>query len=111
LYGYGTQNKDYIISKIKTFILLQLLAVAVVIVVFSGYYLLTKGTPGTVTGILYTAESRSAVIDGQVVKEGNTIHGVTVVKIYKAEVEFKKNYKVWKQRVGQCPNPIWTEDD
>lgn len=91
--------------------MLQLLAVAVVIVVFSGYYLLTKGTPGTVTGILYTAESRSAVIDGQVVKEGNTIHGVTVVKIYKAEVEFKKNYKAWKQRVEQRPNPIWTEDD
>jgi len=36
---------------------------------------------------------------------------VTVVKIHEAEVEFKKNHKLWKQRVGQSPNPAWTEDD
>jgi hypothetical protein len=48
--------------------------------VFAGYYLLTKPKPGTVTGIFYAAESPSAVIDGQVVKEGDTIRGVKVVK-------------------------------
>lgn len=108
---YGTRSKDFIISKIKTLILLQLLVVAAVIVVFSGYHLLTKARPGTVTGILYTVESPSALIDGQIVKEGDIIRGVTVVKIHEAEVEFKKNHKLWKQRVGQPPNPAWTEDD
>ncbi len=84
---------------------------AAVIVVFSGYHLLTKARPGTVTGILYTVESPSALIDGQIVKKGDIIRGVTVVKIHEAEVEFKKNHKLWKQRVGQPPNPAWTEDD
>lgn len=111
MYGYGTQNKGHIISKIKTLILLQLLVTAAVIVVFLGYYLLTKAEPGTVTGILYTQESPSAVIDGRVVREGDTIQGVTVLKIHKAEVEFHRNYKVWKQRVGQRPNPAWTKTD
>ena len=91
--------------------MLQLLVMAAVIVVFAGYYLSTKPRPGTVTGILYTAESPSAVIDGQVVKEGDTIHGVKVIKTHKAEVEFRKDRKVWKQRVGRRPNSAWIEDD
>jgi len=82
-----------------------------VIVVFWGYHLLTKVEPGTITGILYTVESPSALIDGQVVKEGDIMRGVTVLKIHRTEVEFKKKDKVWKQRVGQRPNPAWTEED
>lgn len=112
LYAYRTQNGVYIISKTKTLVLLQFLAIAVVIAVFLGHSLLTTARQGVVTGILYTTiESSSAVIDGQIVKEGDTIHNVTVTKIHKSEVEFEKNGKRWKQRVGQRPNPAWTENE
>lgn len=109
-YSYRTQNKDFIISRIKALILIQLLVIAAVFVVFSGYHLFAKRESGTVTGILYTAEGSSAIIDGQLVKEGGTIYGITVVKIYKTEVEFRKNGRLWKQRVGQRPNPAWKKD-
>lgn len=109
--GYGTQNKDYIISKIKALILFHLLVMVAVIVVFWGYHLLTKVEPGTITGILYTVESPSALIDGQVVKEGDIMRGVTALKIHRTEVEFKKNHKVWKQRVGERPSSAWAGQD
>ena len=100
LYGYRTQNKDFIISGTKTLILIQLFVIAAVFVVFSGYHLFTKQELGTVTGILYTAEGSSTIIDGKVVKEGDTINGVTVVRIHRTEVEFSKNGRLWKQCVG-----------
>jgi len=106
-YGYRTHNKGFIISKIKALILIQLFVIAAVLVVFSGYYLFTKQELGTVTGILYTIENSSAIIDGQIVMEGDTINGVTVVKIYRTEVEFRKNGRLWKQRVGQRPGSAW----
>jgi len=87
--------------------LIQLFAIAAVFVVFLGYHLFGKTRPGTVTGILYTIENSSALIDGQIVKEGDTINGATVVKIYRTEVEFRKNGRLWKQRVGQRPRSAW----
>jgi len=80
-----------------------------VFVVFSGYHLFGSARHGTVKGILYTVENSSAIIDDQLVKEGDTIDGVTVLKIDRDKVEFEKNHKVWEQRVGQRPNPAWTE--
>jgi len=109
-YGYRTQNKDFIISGTKALIVIQLFVIAAVFVVFSGYHLFTKQELGTVTGILYTIENSSALIDGQIVKEGDTINGVTVVRIHRTEVEFRKNGRLWKQRVAQRPNPAWKKD-
>ncbi len=52
-----------------------------------------------VKGILYTEDSRSAVIGNHIVHEGEEILGVTVVKISKDSVEFEMNGKKWTQKV------------
>lgn len=62
---------------------------------------------GMVTGILYAMEESSAVIDKQVVRTGDTLHGVTIVSIEKFIVEFEKDGTRWKQRVREKPNPAW----
>ncbi len=52
-----------------------------------------------VKGILYTEDSRSAVIGNHIVHEGEEILGVTVVKISRDSVEFEMNGKKWTQKV------------
>ncbi len=64
-----------------------------------------------VRGVLYTAEDSSALIDDHIVKEGETIYGVTVVKIDSDAVEFSKYGKTWKQRVREKPDPAWNKDE
>lgn len=51
----------------------------------------------TVTGILYSADKPSAVIGVDIVHEGDTIHGATIVKIDKKEVHFEKDGEAWSQ--------------
>lgn len=53
----------------------------------------------TVKGIVLSGDKSSAIIDNQIVREGEEILGATVVKINKDSVEFEKNGKSWKQRV------------
>ena len=62
---------------------------------------------GVVKGIIYNMKNPTALIDGNIAKEGDDINGVTVVKIYKDKVIFKKNRKQWEQRVHERPNPAW----
>jgi len=52
-----------------------------------------------VKGILYSEDSRSAVIGSQIVHEGDQIRGVTVVRINKDSLEFEMNGKKWAQAV------------
>ncbi len=52
-----------------------------------------------VKGIVSSGDSSSAIIDNQIVREGEEILGATVVKINKDSVEFEKKGKSWKQRV------------
>ncbi len=66
-----------------------------------------KATHGLVKGIVYSSEKPSAVVDHKIVHEGETIHGVAVVKIYKHKVEFEKNGKKWEQKVQQTPEAYW----
>ena len=58
---------------------------------------------GIVTGILFSEENPSAVVDKNIVHEGDSVHGVKVVKIYKEEVEFEKAGKRWVQKVKEEP--------
>jgi len=53
----------------------------------------------------------STMIDNQVLKEGDTIYGARVVKIYPKKVEFKKDGKCWTQRICEHPNPAWEEPE
>lgn len=64
---------------------------------------------GIVVGIVFSKANPSAVIADSIVREGNTIHGVKVVKIYRDRIEFEKNGKNWTQQVGDSPNPAWQE--
>lgn len=66
-----------------------------------------KATRGVVTGVLYSMYKPSAIVDHKIVHEGDTIHGVTVVKIYKDKVKFSKKGKNWEQEVRQTPEAYW----
>jgi len=52
-----------------------------------------------VTGILYSEDNPSAIIGGAIVREGDMIDDVKVVKIRKNSVEFEKNGKKWTQEM------------
>jgi hypothetical protein len=60
-----------------------------------------------VSGILYDKDNPSAIIDGKILKEGNTIHGVKVIKIYEDKVEFEKNSRKWTQKAGEKADTFW----
>lgn len=48
-----------------------------------------------ITGILYSEDNPSAIIGGAIVREGDMINDVKVVKIHKNSVEFEKNGEKW----------------
>jgi len=50
-----------------------------------------------ITGILYSEDNPSAIIGGAIVREGDMIDDVKVVKIRKNIVEFEKNGEKWTQ--------------
>ena len=67
----------------------------------------TRPTRGEVTAILYAEDNPTAVIDGKIVHEADTIHGVKVAKIRPDDVEFVKNRNRWRQKVRQTPAAFW----
>ncbi len=63
-----------------------------------------------VTGILFSDEP-SAVVDGQVVKEGDILYGrIKVNRILLDQVEFERDGYHWFQRVGWKPDQAWTAE-
>jgi hypothetical protein len=66
-----------------------------------------KPTHGMVTGIVYSADKPSAIVDRKIVHERDVIHGATVVKIYRDSVKFSKKSKNWEQKVQQAPEAYW----
>jgi len=52
-----------------------------------------------VKGIVYSQNKPSAIINNQIITEGQTINGATIVRITKDAVEFKSNDKQWTQQV------------
>lgn len=67
-----------------------------------------KSPRGVVTGIVYSEDKPSAIIERDVVHEGQTIRGVKVVKIQKSRVEFDKQGQKWSQAVGELANAAWS---
>ncbi|MHC4476235.1 MAG: hypothetical protein ACYTEL_11355 [Planctomycetota bacterium] len=67
-----------------------------------------ESTRGVVSGVLYS-DDPSALIDTQILKAGDAIHGVTIVKILEDRVEFEKNGRRWTQQVGEIPAPEWQQ--
>jgi len=64
-------------------------------------------TRGMVTGIVFSDQSPSALIDGRIVHEADMVHGVKVVKIHRDRIEFGKNDAKWQQKVRQIPEKYW----
>ncbi len=69
-----------------------------------------KARPGLMTAILYTISGSSVVIDDKILYEGDTIHGVKVVKIHEDNVEFARNTNRWTQQIHQVPPPAWDQN-
>lgn len=53
----------------------------------------------TVTGIVFSQHNPSAIVHGKIVRQNDTVNGVTVVSISKDSVEFEKDGKRWVQQV------------
>ena len=62
---------------------------------------------GLIRGIVSSEDSFTALIDTQAVREGDTIHGVKIVKIYVDKVEFEKNGRQWTQGLNETPSRQW----
>ena len=62
---------------------------------------------GKVSMILCDDKKPMAVINDKKVKVGHYFNDVQVVRIGKAQVDFKKGSQVWTQRVGEEANPAW----
>ena len=99
--------------------LMWVLAVAIVVAAVAGYKIWqAKKEPiqqeqvaagyGKITGIFYSDDNPSAIVEGEVVYQGDMIRGVKVVKIHRDRVEFEKNGKVWSQWVQEEPKPNWS---
>lgn len=56
---------------------------------------------------LYTQDVYATVVDCRLLREGDRIDGVTVVKIYEDRVEFEKDGKRWTRKEGDAPDPAW----
>lgn len=95
---------------LKILLILQILTLIAAVAGASAYFLKDKNSQrGVVKGILYTGIDSSVMIDNQVLKEGDTIYGTTIEKIYPKEVEFRRDGKRWSQRICEHPDPAWNE--
>jgi hypothetical protein len=54
-----------------------------------------------VTAIVYGEENASAIVCGNVVREGDVIEGCKVVKIYEDKVEFEKKGKTFTKKMNE----------
>ncbi len=62
---------------------------------------------GHISCIVWTEDHRIAMIGTKLVREGDIIDGVTVVKIRMDRIEFEKDGKRWTQKEGDAPDPAW----
>ncbi len=66
-------------------------------------------TYGLISSILYSGVDSLVVIDGEIMREGDMLYGIQIVRILRNEIEFAKDRRIWKQRLGESPPEIWTE--
>ena len=67
----------------------------------------TSAAERMVTGIVFSPDRPSAVVGSQVLYEGDTTQGVTVVRIYRDKVQFEKGGAKWTQAVDEKPASNW----
>lgn len=89
----------------KSRALLPVVILGIFIILVGLVYFLWPATKGAeivpvkiqVTGILYSDDKSSAIVNGKVVRKGDIINDVNVVEIHKNSVEFESKGKRWTQ--------------
>ena len=66
-----------------------------------------KPTRGMVTGIVFSRDKQTALIDRRIVHPRDKIHGVMIAGIQPDTVNFEKNGAGWTQKVRQFPHENW----
>ncbi len=96
-------------KKSSLHVLLLVFAVVIVAGIAYHFWPTLKGPPSmteaavvsnknvSLTGILYTEDNPTAVVDGKIVHEDDVIGGVRVLKIHKHKVEFESSGQRWSQ--------------
>jgi hypothetical protein len=99
-------------------------AVAILVISLGIFYLISNGSTlwaevlslsssratqsaGLVSGILLSNKKPCAIVDNQLVHEGDVIHRVRIVDIQKDRVVFERNGQTWVQHVHEKPNANW----
>lgn len=84
----------------------------IAVILFVWFYIDPAQTAarGTVEGIIYCIEDSTALVDGLILKEGDTLYGVRIVKIDRGKVTFEKGDERWEQRIREMPNPKWNQE-
>ena len=66
---------------------------------------------GLVTAILFSKENSSTVIDNYILRKGDKLYEVEIIRIYKDKVEFSSNGQTWTQRIQEAPNKAWFPEE
>ncbi len=64
---------------------------------------------GVVRGVVYSPPRSCAVVDKEMVREGDAICDVAIVAINNDSVEFSKAGVTWQQEVLETPHEAWTD--
>ena len=69
--------------------------------ILHSFPVMTTPTPAyrAVNAVLYSDNKPSAIFGDEVVHEGDTIHGIKIVRIYKDGIELEKHGQRWTQAV------------
>src|SRR3972149_5746492 len=109
----GRRKRRHKIRNVKMLTFAQLITMTIVFGVVFIYNALRPAEShkafGVVEGVICGQEESSALIDGQIIREGEKIYGVRVTKIRRNKVEFDDGNKRWEQRVREQPNSAWGE--
>lgn len=68
----------------------------------AGFHAVSCDKNGKEVPAIFPQDVYGTVVDWRLLREGDRIDGVTVVKIYKDRVEFEKDGKRWTQKEGDA---------
>jgi type II secretory pathway component PulC len=69
----------------------------------------TKVAQGVISGIVYSQDKSSAVVDGKIVRQGDLLGGIKIAKIHRDHIEFEGQGKSWTQKPGQPAASYWSK--
>jgi len=104
-------KKNKVSGKVGILLLLWIM----MLIAIAGALICLRSSPkdktGVITGILYSFEESSAIINNQVVKEGDIINGIRIIKISQTKVDFEKDDISWAQHTGAKAYHAWFDSN